>query len=157
MLDKIEQWIDKTNIDYSNQRECCDRFTDDFTGFYPASFLKRAYFVVVDTIPKPDFPGLREMGLGDFIDMNVDGITYKNTYYIRPHVAQNLRLHFHELVHVIQWGHLGAFDFIQRYITEIQTHGYADAPLEIMAYSLDAHYANKGKALDVPTYVTNKI
>lgn len=157
MLDKIEQWIDQTNFDYTNQRICCDCFTDDFIGFYPASFLEQAYFVAVDDIPKPDFPELREMGLGDFIDMNVDGITYKNTYYILPHIAQNLRLHFHELVHVSQWGYLGAFNFIQRYITEIQTHGYADAPLEIMAYSLDAHYANRGEILDVPRYVTEKI
>lgn len=157
MLKKIEQWIDQTNINYTNQRICCVRFSDNFKGFYTTSFLKEAYFVVVDKIPKPDLPELREMGLGDFIDMNLDGITYKNTYYIRPHVAQNLRLHFHELVHVAQWGHLGAVNFIQRYIHEIQTHGYAGAPLEKMAYGFDTHFFNNGERLDVPSYVSEKI
>ncbi|MFK5915186.1 MAG: hypothetical protein QM484_12500 [Woeseiaceae bacterium] len=157
MLNKIEQWIDQTNIDYKNERISCDCFIDDFNGFYPISFLKQAYFVVVEDIPKPNFPSLREIGLGDFIDMKVDGITYKNIYYILPHVAQNLRLHFHELVHVAQWGNLGAGNFIQRYISEIQSHGYADAPLEKMAYGLDTHYASRGEKLDVPSYVSEKI
>jgi len=80
MLDKIEKWIDKTNLDFTNQRICCYKFTDNFEGFYPHSFLKQAYFVVVDEIPKPDFPELREIGLGDFIDMDVDAITYKTTH-----------------------------------------------------------------------------
>ena len=158
MLNKIEQWIDQTNIDYRKERISCDCFIDEFKGFYPISFLKQAYFVVVNNIPKPDFPGLREIGLGDFIDMKVDGITYKNTYYILPHVEKNLRLHFHELVHVAQWEKLGAVNFIQRYIGEIESNGYADAPLEKMAYGLDAHYdANRGKKLDVPSYVSEKI
>ena len=157
MLDKIEQWIDQTNSEYLKQRICCDRFADDFKGFYTALFLKQAYFVVVDKIPKPDFPELRQMGLGDFIDMNVDGITYKNTYYILPHVAGNLRLHFHELVHVAQWEYLGAINFIQRYITEIQTNGYSAAPLEQMAYAFDSHFANGGEKVDVPNYVSEKI
>lgn len=66
----------------------------------------------------------------------------QNTYYILPHVTQNLRLHFHELVHIAQWDQLGAANFIQRYIEEIQRHSYEDAPLEKMAYGLDAHYAS---------------
>ncbi|MBE7216521.1 hypothetical protein MK852_20590 [Shewanella benthica] len=157
MLNKIEQWIDKTNLDYESQRASCTCFADDFDGFYPASFLENAYFVVVDNIPKPDFPGLREIGLGDFIDMKVDGITYKNTYYILPHVAKNPRLHFHELVHVAQWEILGAVNFIQRYIEEIQNYGYADAPLEKMAYGLDAHFTNNGEKINVPAHVSEKI
>ncbi len=50
--------------------------------FYPHEFLKTAFYVVVEHIPKPDFAGLREIGLSDFIDMDVAGITYKNTYYL---------------------------------------------------------------------------
>ena len=157
MLNKIEEWIDQTNIDFSNQRISCARFTEEFVGFYSAHFLEQAYYVVVDTIPKPDIPDLREIGLGDFIDMRVDGITYKNTYYIVPDVAENLRLHFHELVHVAQWRKLGAVNFIQRYIEEIQEYGYAGAPLEKMAYGLDAHYSSQGQKIDVPSYVSEKI
>jgi len=157
MLKRIEQWIDQTNIDYAGQANCCDRFSGDFEGFYPKSFLEQSSFVVVDKIPKPDFPELREMGLGDFIDMDARGITYKHTYYILPDVAHNFRVHFHELVHVAQWSELGATNFIQRYIAEIQTNGYAEAPLEKMAYALDAHFSNGGERFDVPAYVSENI
>jgi len=156
MLNKLEQWIDQTNIEYKDQRICCEQFFEEFEGFYPLPFLKNAYYVVIEKIPKPNFPELRQMGLGDFIDMEVEGITYKNTYYILPHIAKNLRLHFHELVHVAQWAHLGTIPFMERYISEIKTSGYEAAPLEQMAYSFDAHFNNKGKKIDVPNYVLQK-
>lgn len=157
MLNKIEQWIDQTNIEHKNKRMSCERFIDAFDGFYPISFLKQSYFVVVENLPMPDIPGLREIGLGDFVDMKFDGITYKNTYYIRPHVENNLSLHFHELVHVAQWGYLGSINFIQRYIGEIQEHGYVDAPLEKIAYELQNRFINKGGQIDVPSYISTKI
>ncbi|QSX31044.1 hypothetical protein JYB88_05210 [Shewanella cyperi] len=157
MLSKIEQWIDETNRHYESHRISCDKFINEFDGFYTKSFLENAFFVVVNTIPKPDFPGLREMGLGDLIDMHVDGITYKNTYYILPHVVNNLRIHFHELVHVAQWEFLGASNFIERYIREINHHSYEHAPLEEMAYGLDAHYSNGAEKIDIQNYVSEKI
>ena len=154
MLNEIEQWIEQTNNEYKDQRVCCTKFFKQFEGFYSQQFLQQVYYVVVDTIPKPDFPELRKMGLGNFIDMEVQGITYKNTYYILPHVVNTLRLHFHELVHVAQWSHLGAVPFIQRYINEIQTCGYDNAPLEKMAYSLDANFSRNGKKVDVISHVS---
>lgn len=157
MLYKIEKWIDQTNIKHINQRICCDQFTDQFKGFYPVSFLKQAFFVVVNNIPKPDFPELRDIGLGDFIDMDVRGITYKNTYYILPDVIKNLKLHFHKLVHVAQWEHLGAVNFIKRYIIEIQENGYKDAPLEKMAYALDSNFSSGEEKIDIPSYVSSEI
>jgi hypothetical protein len=97
------------------------------------------------------------MGLGDFINLDVDGITYKDTYYIKQHCADNLRLHFHELVHVAQWKQLGAVNFIQRYINEINYYGYSKAPLEAMAYLCDAHFSKGGDKVDIPSYVSKKI
>ena len=157
MLEQIEQWIDATNIKYKKQRISCEKFASEFAGFYPTEFLKNAFYVVVDKIPKPDFPILREMGLGDFVDMDVAGITYKNTYYILPDAAKDLRVHFHELVHVAQWLKLGPDVFILRYISEIQRVGYNDAPLEKMAYALDEQFVSKGDKIDVPKYVSQTL
>ena len=157
MIEQIGQWIDQTNIAYQEQRTCCDHFSKEFEGFYSVPFLQNAFFAVVDKIPKPDFPELRQMGLGDFIDMDVTGITYKNTYYILPHAINTISLHFHELVHVAQWKILGARNFIQRYIFEIQNYGYSQAPLEIMAYSLDNHFSRGGNKVDIPSFVSEKI
>lgn len=157
MINQIENWIDETNHDYRSQRCSCSTLAAAFIGFYPPQFLKDSYFVIVNHIPKPNFPELRQMGLGDFIDMPANGITYKNTYYVSQNQANNLRLHFHELVHVAQWSLLGAEGFIGRYINEIQSYGYDSAPLEQMAYSLDYHYDSGGADLDVPSYVQSKI
>ncbi|MBR9867268.1 MAG: hypothetical protein GYB20_07030 [Oceanospirillales bacterium] len=157
MINRIEEWIDSTNTKYQSQRKSCSVFNSPFSGFYPERFLDDSYFVVVDNIPKPDFPELREVGLGDFIDMKVNGVTYKNTYYVDKDCADDMRLHFHELVHVVQWRLLGVRGFINRYVSEIQSHGYDEAPLELMAYSLDRHYYQGGKPIDVPSYVQSKM
>jgi hypothetical protein len=157
MLHQIEQWIDQTNIKYQEQRVCCSQFFNEFEGFYPLGFLRQAYFVIVDTIPKPDFSELRQMGLGDFIDMDVQGITYKNTYFIKRGYEKNLALHFHELVHVQQWQQLGTHGFISRYIREINLHGYNNAPLEKMAYLLQSDFECKKQAFDIVKYVQKNI
>ena len=117
-------------------------------GFILPNSLKTNNYVVVDQIPKPDFAGLPELDLGDFVDMVAAGITYKNTYYILPHVTTNLR------VNVAQWVELGADKFMLRYISEIQRVGYHYAPLEKMEYGFDEQFASRGKTIDVPKYVT---
>lgn len=119
--------------------------------------MEKAFYVVIDEIPKPDFAALRAMGLGDFIDMKVSGITYKNTYYLLPASVDNLRVHFHELVHVLQWQNLGDLAFISRYMNEVKRFGYHNAPLEIMAYSLDTHFISSGEKINVPEYVLDAL
>lgn len=89
--------------------------------------------------------------------MEVSGITYKNTYYLDKNYANDLRLHFHELVHVAQWNLIGARNFITRYIEEILSYGYNDAPLENMAYNLDNYYHQGGKPIDILGYVQSKM
>jgi len=157
ILTAIEQWIDEVNHKYKYKRVCCTQFAAQFAGFYPTEFLENAFYVVIDEIPKPDFAALRAMGLGDFIDMKVSGITYKNTYYLLSTSVDNLRVHFHELVHVLQWQNLGALAFIERYMNEIKHFGYHNAPLEIMAYSLDTHFISSGEKINVPEYVLDAL
>ncbi len=157
MIDKIEQWIHQTNSAHTEVRRSCSVFEAYFKGFYLPDFLETAFFVVTDEIPKPDFPELREVGLGDFIDMDVGGITYNDTYYVKQGAANELRLHFHELVHVLQWRELTPQGFIERYIREIQDFGYDKAPLENMAYALDGHYQNQGRPLNVEQYVRENL
>ena len=158
MIDKIEQWVDETLLTFSIESESCERLLTHFNGFYPAGFLTTCRFVVVDEIPKPDFPEVREIkGYREFIDMDASAITYKNTYFIKEQNIGNLATHFHELVHVLQWLYLGGPGFISRYITELQTYGYDQAPLELMAYALDNHYSNNQAVFDVPNYVRQNL
>lgn len=157
MIEKLEQWIDQTLQDYSNEKKSCECFLTDFKGFYPAEFLSTSSFVVLDQIPKPDFPELRQAGFGDFIDMEAVGITYKNTYFVKKGDEKRLDLHFHELVHVLQWQFLGVQGFMSRYMDEITQYGYDKAPLEIMAYYLDGHFSSKGHIFSIPDYVKNNL
>lgn len=153
MLDFLESWIDEVNKSHESAHRSCSILQEPFKGFYTPGFLNSSYFVVVDRLPKPDFPVIRQAGLADFIDMDIDGITYKDTYYVLSHAVQELRLHFHELVHVLQWRELTAKNFIKRYIEEIQLVGYDNAPLEKMAYDLDGSFEKGETPFDVEKYV----
>lgn len=157
MIEEIEEWIYKVNSSHKEVRRSCSILEEHFNGFYSPEFLKTAFFVVTNEIPKPDFPGLREAGLGDFIDMDVGGITYNDTYYVKKEAADELRLHFHELVHVLQWRELTPQAFIGRYIREIQEFGYDNSPLEKMAYVLDWHYQSKGRRLSIEQFVRENL
>jgi len=157
MIEEIRKWIYQVNSSHKEVRRSCSILEEHFNGFYSPRFLKTAFFVVTAEIPKPDFPGLREAGLGDFIDMEVGGITYDNTYYVKKENVNELRLHFHELVHVLQWRELAPQGFIKRYIREIQDFGYDNAPLEKMAYALDRHYQSRGRHLSVEQFVRENL
>jgi len=140
---QIEAWIDETIVAHSHLKQSCACFERKFQGYYPSEFLEESYFVVVDKLPKPDFPELRALGLSNFLDTEFAGITYKNTYFITKSHENNISLHFHELVHVQQWRLLGAGAFISRYIQEIDSYGYNSAPLEIMAYGYQHKFERK--------------
>tara|TARA_Y100001001_G_scaffold115462_1_gene113237 strand:- start:5830 stop:6312 length:483 start_codon:yes stop_codon:yes gene_type:complete len=152
MIDLLESWIDEINEAHKSDRHPCSVLQHQFGGYYRPELLRSSYFVVVNALPMPKMPELREAGLGDFID-NEDhfgGITYKDTYYLVPEAARDVGIHFHELVHVIQWRTLGARKFIQRYMEEIQIFGYGEkAPLEGMAYGLQKTFEEGVVPFDV--------
>lgn len=157
VLDKIDAWIDQTLANHSHDMISCARFADSFKGFYPLTLLQKSFYVVVTQLPKPDFPELRQAGFGHLIDTDFNGITYKNTYFVKTGKENNLELHFHELVHVLQWQHLGAEAFIARYMDEILRYGYEDAPLEKMAFAFEDHFTKGGAPFDIPCHVQAKI
>ena len=157
MLDFLKSWIDDVNKSHEPARRSCSIFQECFKGFYTPKFLNSSYFVVVDRLPKPDSPTIRDAGLGDFIDMDFNGITYIDTYYVLPRVAQELSLHFHELVHVLQWRKLTAEIFINRYIDEYKRFGYRKAPLEEMAYGLEERFSKDETPFDVEEYVLQNL
>lgn len=106
----------------------------------PLDLLARAKVVV--TTGKVPFPPLARMGLPEFRqmeEMQMAGITYKDTFFV-SHLHQTESLHFHELVHVVQWERLGVNDFLLAYGAGLMQFGYRDSPLEKMAYSLQAAF-----------------
>ncbi|MCE7523039.1 hypothetical protein [Alloalcanivorax xenomutans] len=150
----VSAWIDDLNTSYVEDRISCVKFRDAFDGFYDVGFLAASYYVVLDEIPTPEIVGANR-NVQEMLAMPMDGITYKDTYYVRKGHEGNMALHFHELVHVAQWECLGALRFITRYIEEIGVYKYEEAPLELMAYTLQHCYESKAKRFDVPGHVKN--
>ncbi|MFC1562312.1 hypothetical protein ACFL4Q_04880 [candidate division KSB1 bacterium] len=67
--------------------------------------------------------------------MTFAGITFKDTIFLQAGQSTE-SLHFHELVHVVQWARLDADNFLLAYGVGLLNFGYEKSPLEQMAYSL---------------------
>lgn len=112
---------------------------------FPLDFLRKAKVVVVTG--KVPFPPLSRMGLpelGEMENMPMDGITYVDTFFVN-HLCQTESLHFHELVHIVQWERLGVENFLLAYGVGLMQSSnlyqtfeeiYRNSPLEQIAYTL---------------------
>ena len=78
--------------------------------------------------------------IGDFKRGDFSGITYLNTFFIKRDELRNEAIHFHELIHVIQWRILGPEQFLRLYADGLERFGYSDSPLEVMAYDAEAAF-----------------
>lgn len=156
-IEKFDVWIDEIVSDNEEQAKSCRKFSDVFSGYYSPEYLSKCKFVVVDNIPKPDIPELRQIGLGGFLDMDCGAITYKHMYFMKPQHQDDLEIHIHELMHTVQWEQLGGKGFLKRYVQEINEFGYDDAPLENMAYDLGRSFKSGAVAQDVVKLVCEKI
>jgi hypothetical protein len=112
--------------------------------FFDDTTLASAKVVVVDRLP---IPPLSLMGLPQFAEFeraNFSGVTYLDTYFLKSTVARNETIHFHELIHIIQWRLLGAKDFLRVYADGLERFGYMMTPLERMAYDTEAAFSAAG-------------
>jgi len=117
--------------------------------YYSQAILTAARVVLV---PKVPMPPLSAMGLGQFSDfehMDANGITYLDTYFVRADHVYDESLHFHELVHVIQWRMLGPEKFLALYADGLERFGYRNSPLEVMAYDFQDRFEREAKPFSV--------
>ncbi|ART82907.1 hypothetical protein CBP31_09940 [Oceanisphaera profunda] len=136
----IKSWITATNLAHQHKRHSCSQLGTHFAGFFSPELLSSAGFVIVDELPRPPIDVIMQLGLGQLLNPNAVGITLDDTYYLKPKAAGQLRVHFHELVHVLQWQALGQASFIKRYISEVIKYGYRQAPLEEKAYGFEDRF-----------------
>lgn len=153
LIKMVETWVRQVNRQHESVRQSCSQFADDFEGYFAPEFLVQCHFVVTPSIPTPDNRLLNQLGLGGFFGENLVGLTLSDTYYLLPSVAENLRVHFHELVHVVQWQQLGVGGFVSQYLQEYCRYGYEHMPLERMAYELDSSFVAGGPLIDVEHHV----
>jgi hypothetical protein len=117
--------------------------------YYHAQTLANAKAVTVDRVPVPP---LSAMGLGRFGDFE-----RMDTYFLRADQAADEALHFHELVHVVQWRILGPESFLWLYADGLERFGYRDSPLEVIAYDLQGQFDAGHEPFEVEAEVGRRL
>jgi len=157
-LPLVSGWIDKTLADHAAQaRSVADFGFTRLPKFYSAALLASTKVIPVAKVPTPP---LSQIGLPEFADFengNYAGITYKNTYFVQNSQVSNESLHFHELVHVVQWAHLGVDGFLLAYAAGLAAHGYRNSPLEAMAYGWQDYFERHGQPVDIEAAIKAKL
>jgi hypothetical protein len=139
-LPRIREWILRyTESTASQAVTVASLSVPGLDRCYSKKLLESTRFVIMDQIC---YPPLDQLGLGEFHALNAipwGGITYNDIYFLRRDLACPV-LHFHELVHVIQYRRLGVDRFLWAYGLGLALHGYDDSPLEKMAYDLQLEF-----------------
>lgn len=125
--------------------------------YFNPEFLASSKVVYVAAVPTPPLSALGFNQFSDFEKMNAMGITYLDTFFSREEGRGNESLHFHELVHVLQWQLLGPKAFIAAYADGLERNGYRRSPLEVMAYTLESIFKNSANPFDVAAVVRDQI
>jgi hypothetical protein len=145
-LPQVEQWIvDLRARHFQRSIAASDVEFPRLAAHFPMELLKITRVASVSSIP---FPPVSSYGLPEFeamANMPMAGITFRDMYFVQPSYSSE-GIHFHELVHVVQWSTLGVRDFLLTYALGIVQCGYAESPLEAIAYDLQAKF-DQGIAL----------
>ena len=131
----ILKWIQQTLDAHAHERRAVSSFNfPRLPRYFSEGLLNTASVVRCD---RPPVPPLSALGLREFADFESQparGITYLDTYFLWHADATDESLHFHELVHVVQWQVLGPKDFLLLYAAGLAESGCRDCRLEAMAY-----------------------
>ena len=136
----IEEWIE----DLLQSHRCGSapaRSVVPFGGdaWFDAAILDAARVAFVDRIP---FPPVSDYGLPEFeamAAMPMAGITFRNMYFLDAAQATD-GIHFHELVHIIQWQTLRPREFLYSYALSLVQSGYIESPFEAIAFELQRRF-----------------
>jgi hypothetical protein len=151
-------WIEQTLRAHANDARSVASFGfARLPRYFSEALLKSVRVVLVDRVPKPP---LASMGLSRFEEFqrgDNDGITYLDTFFVKRSMAGAERLHFHELIHVVQWRLLGPETFLAAYAAGLENFGYWDSPLETMAYRAEASFTRSAEPFDAEKLVAQQL
>jgi len=139
-LPQVREWMDQFLDAHADRaRPVSALGFARLSACFPRELLDRAKIVSVERVP---FPPVEKFGLPEFAPMQqmaFDGITFKDTFFLQKGRASEA-LHFHELIHVVQWSRLGVDNFLLAYALGLFSVGYDQSPLEQMAYALQRNF-----------------
>ena len=154
-LPTILNWIQQTLDAHAHERRAVASFKfSRLPLYFSEGLLSTASVVPADRLPVPPLFALGLREFADFEKQPISGITYKDTYFLqRDAAASDESLHFHELVHVVQWQVLGPKEFLLLYAAGLAAHGYNDCPLEAMAFDHQRRFNAGGPPYSVEAEV----
>jgi hypothetical protein len=154
----IMSWIRKTLANYRDSAESVAS-----VGFlrlplyFGTELLETTKVVRLDRVPVPPLSAFGLQRFNEFERGDYDGITYLDTIFIKRSRAADEELHFHELIHVVQWRLIGPERFLALYADGLDTFGYHNSPLEKMAYSAQNDFAQGSRIFRAETLVTQQL
>ena len=125
--------------------------------YFSPETLAFAKVVLVNRLPIPPLSSWGLTRFADFEHSDPDAITYLDTFFLRRHQSKNEAIHFHELVHVIQWRVLGPENFIRSYADGLERFGYRNSPLEVMAYDAEKRFVTSTAGFDVEQFIVENL
>lgn len=146
----VGDWIQRTLAHHASAARPVASFGfSRLPQYYSQDILAKAKVVVVPKVPMPPLSAMGLDRFSDFERMDAGGITYLDTYFVRADHAHIEPLHFHELVHVIQWRQLGPERFLAAYADGLERFGYYKSPLEQMAYGFQGRFERESQPFSV--------
>lgn len=153
----ILEWMNQTLAAHAaSARPVADVGFRRLPRYFSSKTLTAAKVAVVDALPVPP---VAQWGLSQFsawANGDYAGITYQDTFFVRMECQADESLHFHELIHILQWQMLGPKRFIAAYAAGLEQFGYRASPLERMAYDAQARF-DRAESFDAETLVTSAL
>jgi hypothetical protein len=126
-------------------------------AYYPNDLLQRVQRVIVDRCPVPPLAKIGIPQLTEIENWDFKGIPWENTIFIRRELASWAAVHFHELLHIVQWECLGTDRYLTAWAIGTITRGYRDNPLEEMAFRHQLRFETEDTPFDVVKEVAAEI
>jgi len=155
---QLLSWIEQTLAKYKN-----DAHPVTSLGFrrlpqyFSKELLASTKVVSVAHVPAPPLSEFGTTGFEEFENMDGAGTTYLDTYFVQTKEAGREWLHFHELIHVVQWRLLGPERFVATYAAGLERFGYRNNPLETIAYDTQAKFEGDQTTFDAEHSVRTQL
>ncbi len=159
-LPLVREWVDGTVSQYRNEARTTNSYSfHNFSQYFSEETLSSTKIVEMDKVPVPPLSSLGISELADFEKdpKEYDGITLLNTCFLKKEVAERPELHFHELVHIVQWQILGIDTFLMVYGICLLKFGYWNSPLEVMARKSTDLFQKKEPVFNIETLVHSEV
>lgn len=158
-LSGVREWIDRTLTAHAAQTQTVNSLGfPRLRSYYSTDLLASTRVISVAHVPAPPLASMGLAGFDEFENLNAAGITYLNSFFVRHGSERDESLHFHELVHVLQWQYLGPDRFIMAYaLGHLLCGGYDTNPLEVMAYVLQTCFDHQAPGFDVAAIVRTEL